>query len=233
MSTIVLIPAAGSGTRMGASINKQYLQLADRPILAHTVHLFEQHPAVDEIFIISPSQEIDFCWTEVVKRFNFVKVRDVVTGGAERQDSVRNGLLNCNGQSGDIVVIHDGVRPFFPSQLLETVISTAQQDGACLVAVPAKDTIKEVRNGQVTGTPERQLLWQAQTPQAFRFELIFEAHQRALQQGVRATDDTALVEWLGAPVTVVKGSYRNIKITTPEDLVLAEAFYRCPEKEAI
>jgi len=230
MSIIVLIPAAGSGTRMGASINKQYLQLAERPILAHTLELFNNHPLVDHIFVISPSQEIDFCWTEVVKRFNFGKVRDVLAGGAERQDSVRNGLERCGGQSGDLVVIHDGVRPFFPPWLLETVLTTARREGACLVAVPAKDTIKEVRDGRVTGTPERQLLWQAQTPQAFRYELIFDAHQRALQQGFRGTDDTSLVERQGGTVAVVKGSYRNIKITTPEDLLLAEAFYRNPEE---
>ncbi|WP_432822981.1 2-C-methyl-D-erythritol 4-phosphate cytidylyltransferase [Trichloromonas sp.] len=224
MSVIVLIPAAGMGRRMQASLNKQYLALDERPILAHTLTLFDDHPRVDHIYIISPADEIPYCRREVVQRFGFRKVRDVIAGGAERQDSVRNGLRACHAGEDDIVLIHDGVRPFFPPRLLEAVIDTAARVGGCVVGVPVKDTIKEVADGLITGTPERGRLWQAQTPQGFRFPLILDAHEQALFEGWRGTDDASLVERLGLPVAMLEGSYRNIKITTPEDLVLARAF---------
>ncbi len=224
MSVIVLIPAAGMGRRMQASLNKQYLSLNDRPILAHTLTLFDDHPRVDHIYIISPADEIPFCRSEVVQRFGFRKVREVVAGGAERQDSVRNGLRACKAGADDVVLIHDGVRPFFPPELLDAVIDTAAHVGGCVVGVPVKDTIKEVEDGLICATPERSRLWQAQTPQGFRYPLILDAHEQALFEGWRRTDDASLVERLGLPVAMLEGSYRNIKITTPEDLVLARAF---------
>ncbi len=223
MAVIVLIPAAGTGSRMGAGVNKQYLALADRPVLAHTLSIFQNHPIVDEILVISPRDEIDFCRNEVVERYAFNKVRAVVEGGKERQDSVRNGLGALEAEPTDVVLIHDGVRPFFPPQLIGSVITGAQA-GGCIVAVPVKDTIKEVDQGRIVGTPPRGSLWQAQTPQAFPFAIIREAHAKAFKEGFRATDDASLVERLGYPVGVVQGSYRNFKITTPEDLVMARAF---------
>ncbi len=224
MRVIVLLPAAGTGSRMRAAVNKQYLLLADRPVLAHTLAIFDAHSAVDSIHLVSPEAEIDFCRREVVERYGFAKVRGIVAGGAERQDSVRNGLLACAARADDIVLIHDGARPFFPPGLLSEVVATAARVGACMVGVPVKDTIKEVADGLVVATPDRRRLWQAQTPQAFRFELILEAHERAAREGFRGTDDAALVERLGRPVAMLEGSYRNIKITTPEDLLLARAF---------
>lgn len=224
MSVIVLIPAAGMGRRMQASLNKQYLALDERPILAHTLSLFDEHPRVDHIYVISPVDEIAFCRREVVERYGFRKVRGVIAGGSERQDSVRNGLRACKASDDDIVLIHDGVRPFFPPGLLEVVIDTASRVGGCVVGVPVKDTIKEVEDGMILGTPERGRLWQAQTPQGFRYALIHDAHEQALFEGWRGTDDASLVERLGLPVAMLEGSYRNIKITTPEDLVLARAF---------
>jgi len=230
MSVTVLIPAAGMGTRMGAAVNKQYLSLADRPILAHTLALFDHHPAIDRIYVISPAEEVDYCRSEVVARYAFTKVRDVVPGGSERQDSVRNGLLACGAASdGDIVLIHDGVRPFFPVDRLEELLATAARVGGCVVGMPVKDTIKEVSGGLVEGTPDRRRLWQAQTPQAFPLALIRDAHERAHRDGYRGTDDASLVERLGQPVAMIEGSYRNIKITTPEDLVLARAFLATAE----
>ena len=226
MSVTVLIPAAGMGARMGASVNKQYLILADRPVLAHTLRLFDHHPSIDHIFIVSPEEEIDYCRAEVVERFGFVKVRDLIPGGAERQDSVYNGLSACAAANSDIVLIHDGVRPFFPSHRIEEVVTAAERNGACVVGVPVKDTIKEVAEGLIRSTPDRRRLWQAQTPQAFVFGLIRDAHERAGQEGFRGTDDASLVERIGHPVAMIEGSYRNIKITTPEDLILAEAFIR-------
>ncbi|BCR06969.1 2-C-methyl-D-erythritol 4-phosphate cytidylyltransferase [Desulfuromonas versatilis] len=225
MNVTVLIPAAGMGNRMGAAVNKQYLALAGRPILAHTLALFERHPRVDHIYIISPTAEIDYCRSEIVARYGFAKVRQVVAGGAERQDSVRNGLEACGAAETDVVLIHDGVRPFFPPALLEPVVASAASVGGCVVGVPVKDTIKQVAAGRIEGTPDRRGLWQAQTPQAFRFGLILQAHRRALAEGFSGTDDASLFERLGLPVAMLEGSYRNIKITTPEDLVLARAFY--------
>lgn len=228
MSVVILVPAAGSGSRMGASVNKQYLTLADRPILAHTLSLFDGHPAVDNIHLISPATEIDYCRREVIERYAFTKVRSVIAGGAERQDSVRNGLLACAAAADDIVLIHDGARPFFPAALIPRVVATAARVGACVVGVPVKDTIKEVAEALILGTPDRRRLWQAQTPQAFRFALIRDAHERAVRDGFRGTDDASLVERLGRPVAMIEGNYRNIKITTPEDLILARAFLSSP-----
>lgn len=226
MSVTVLIPAAGMGARMGAAVNKQYLSLADRPVLAHTLALFDNHPAIDHICIVSPQKEIDYCRAEVVDRYGFAKVGNLIPGGAERQDSVYNGLSACTAVDNDIVLIHDGVRPFFPSDRIEQVVATAARTGACVVGVPVKDTIKEVEEGLIRCTPERRRLWQAQTPQAFVFGLIRDAYERARQEGFRGTDDASLVERLGHPVAMIEGSYRNIKITTPEDLILAEAFIK-------
>ena len=232
MNVYVLVPAAGLGRRMGASLNKQYLTLADRPILAHTLALFDGHPRVDGIYVISPADEIPYCRREVVERYGFTKVLDLVAGGAERQDSVRNGLRACAAEAEDLVLIHDGVRPLCPPPCIDAAIDSASRIGACVVGVPVKDTIKEVDGGLIQGTPQRQRLWQAQTPQAFRYGLIRDAHERALAEGWTGTDDASLVERLGLPVAMVAGDYRNIKITTPEDLLLARAFLASSEGTA-
>lgn len=229
MNVTVLIPAAGMGTRMGGAVNKQYLSLADRPILAHTLALFDHHPKIDRIYVISPREEIDYCRAEIVDRFGFSKVWNVVPGGSERQESVRNGLRACAAADTDIILIHDGVRPFFPVDRLEELLDTAARVGGCVLGVPVKDTIKAVADGLVESTPERRRLWQAQTPQAFPFAVISDAHERAHRDGYRGTDDASLVERLGQPVAMIEGSYRNIKITTPEDLVLARAFLATSE----
>jgi 2-C-methyl-D-erythritol 4-phosphate cytidylyltransferase len=230
MSVTVLIPAAGTGSRMGSATNKQYLILADRPILAHTLALFDSHPVVDHIYVISPSEEIARYRTDVVELYGFTKIRNLIPGGAERQDSVRNGLLSCGAADDDIILIHDGVRPFFPASFIEQVVTVAARIGGCVVGVPVKDTIKKVEHGLIQNTPDRHCLWQAQTPQAFRYELIREAHEQALRDGYRGTDDASLVERLGLPVAMLEGSYRNIKITTPEDLILARAFLNTPQE---
>lgn len=229
MSVFVLIPAAGMGRRMGATVNKQYLPLNGRPIVGHTIALFDKHPLIDKIYLITPADEFELCRREVLEPGNFRKVQDLVPGGAERQDSVRNGLQACGASPDDIVLIHDGVRPLLQPALIDKVIATVRDQGACLVGVPVKDTIKQVVDGRIEGTPDRSGLWQAQTPQAFRFGQILEAYQRAQQDGFRGTDDASLVERLGQPVTIIAGSYRNIKLTTPEDLLLARAFLDSPE----
>lgn len=228
-----VIPAAGMGKRMGAAINKQYLLLAGMPILAHTLAVFQRCDLITGMILVTPQDEIPFCHREVVERYAFSKVLAVVPGGAERQHSVMNGLQALQGlaQNDDVVLIHDGVRPFITPTLIEQCIRIAGGETGALVAVPAKDTIKVVQDGLVIDTPDRATLWQAQTPQGFRFGQIMTAYRKAGQTGFLGTDDCSLVERDGGSIRIVAGSYRNIKITTPEDLILAEAFLKQPSGE--
>ena len=226
VKVFALIPAAGMGKRMGASINKQYLLLDGRPILSHTLSVFEHSPLISGICLVTPADEIPYCRKEIVEAGNFSKVIEIVPGGKERQNSVMNGLtaLERYATDEDVILIHDGVRPFITPNLLQNCIDTAISCDGALVAVPAKDTIKTVRHGIVVDTPARETLWQAQTPQSFRFSIIREAHHKAARDGFIGTDDASLVERVNGKVRIVQGDYHNIKITTPEDLVLAEAF---------
>lgn len=227
MGVYALVPAAGMGKRMGASINKQYLQLDGKPILAHTLAAFEQAAFVAGIYLVIPEDEIAYCRAEVVERYRLTKVRRIVAGGKERQQSVLNGLRAMEGTAADdVVLIHDGVRPFVPEEVLRRAAEIAQEADGALVAVPAKDTVKVVENGVITATPPRESLWLAQTPQAFRYAVIRAAHEVADAERFLGTDDAMLVERLGREVRVVMGDYRNIKITTPDDLLLAGAFLR-------
>lgn len=232
MRVTALIPAAGMGKRMAAGMNKQYLQLGDRPILAHTLAVFESAPFVDDIYLIIPEDEIAYCRENVVERFGFTKVRRIVAGGSERQHSVLNGLRAVEGVTADDpIIIHDGVRPFIPLSVIERSVETARSSDGALVAVPVKDTVKVVRDGVVIDTPPRETLWLAQTPQTFRYGIIREAYEQADADRWLGTDDASLVERLGKSVRIVKGDYGNFKITTPEDLVLAEAFLNKAREE--
>jgi 2-C-methyl-D-erythritol 4-phosphate cytidylyltransferase len=223
MKTVVIIPAAGMGRRMGASRSKQYIPLNGLPLLVHTLKPFEESHLVDAIILTVPIGDKDYCKKEVVDMFGFKKVTDILHGGKERQDSVRIGL-NMLDSGIDFVIIHDGVRPFITHQIIADSIHGAETSGACVVAVPAKDTIKAASEDHlVLRTLERKDLWLVQTPQTFRYEIIKEAHEKALADGFHSTDDSALVERLGNQVSIVQGSYNNIKITTSEDLIIAEA----------
>lgn len=226
-----VVPAAGMGKRMGADINKQYLLLDGMPIVARTLQILQQCNLITGIILVIPEQEIPYCRSEVVERYNLTKVLRIVPGGSERQHSVLNGLkeLNKYALPDDIVLIHDGVRPFIDTRLLHLSYETACDTGGALVAVPVKDTIKTVLDNIITGTPDRSNLWQAQTPQTFRFDLILKAHVQAEQDSFLGTDDCSLVERTGGNIKIIQGSYRNIKITTPEDMVLAEAFLANPD----
>ncbi len=223
-----LIPAAGMGRRMGASINKQYLHLEGIPIVARTLAVFERSPHIDGIALVIPESEIPYCQEQVVEHYSLNKVYPIIPGGAERQQSVMHGLafLRSIAPPQSIVVIHDGVRPFITDELIAQSIAAVTPGQGALVAVPAKDTIKVVKNGCVTETPDRQTLWQAQTPQAFLLEDIYRAHQTALEQGYVGTDDCALAERIGIRIKVIMGSYTNIKMTTPEDLHYGELLCR-------
>lgn len=231
--SIALIPAAGMGRRMGASINKQYLQLDGLPIVARTISVFEHSPLINAIYLVIPVEEIPYCREHVVEACQFHKIAAIVSGGPERQQSVMNGLraMREHVSDDDVILIHDGVRPMVTEEMLRESIAAARTHDGALVAVPAKDTIKTVADGWVTGTPDRNTLWQAQTPQTFRFGRIYAAHLAAETDQYLGTDDSSLVERSGGRMHIVRGDYRNIKITTPEDLVLAGAFLGSALKE--
>lgn len=224
---IALVPAAGMGKRMGAATNKQYLLLDGVPILARTLRVFQEAPFISSIYVITPEKEIPFCQTEVVERYGLSKVRAVVCGGAERQHSVWNGLMAMEDATPeDLVLIHDGVRPFVTPEILQAAAAAAREYDGAVVAVPVKDTVKVASDGIITHTPPREGLWLAQTPQAFRYGIIRAAYEKAADDGFLGTDDASLLERQGGRLKIVTGDYQNIKITTPEDLVLAEAFLK-------
>ncbi len=215
-----IVVAAGTGKRMGG-VEKIFANLAGKPLLAHTVDVFQRCPAIDQLVIVLSKQRLDEGW-RLVKEHRWSKVSEVCPGGARRQDSVKEGLGRLSGCQW--VVIHDGARPCLSQGLIEEGLSEARQSGAAIPALPVTDTIKVVSSDHfVTKTPLRQRLWSVQTPQVFRFDIINEAYRKA--QG-EATDDATLVENLGYKVKVYPGSYTNIKVTTPEDLILAEAIFR-------
>lgn len=221
MSVGVIIPAAGQGKRMGTAIPKQFLSLGDRPILVHTLQVFELHPEIDQVVIATGEDDKQDVW-KLVKQYQLSKVVAVVTGGVERQDSVRHAL---NQLQTDWVLVHDAVRPFVSSEQISVLLKEVRTHGAAVLAVPIKDTVKQVgKNGLVETTPDRSRLWAVQTPQAFWRALLQKAHHEAVQHKVVGTDDAMLVERMGLPVQVVMGEYTNIKLTTPEDLILAESF---------
>lgn len=207
---------------MQANCNKQYLSLKNRPILAYTLEVFENHPAIEEIVVVVGLDEFDLCREMVIEPGKLKKVK-MTAGGTTRQQSVYAGLCALDA-STDMVLIHDGARPFADNALLNRCIQETAEYHATIAAVPAKNTIKQVsKEGIVEATPDRQFLWEVQTPQSFDYKLIVEAHKKARADGVEGTDDAFLVERLGIPVKVVEGRYDNIKITTPEDLAIAES----------
>jgi len=220
MNVVVLIPAAGAGSRMGAKIKKQYLRIGPWPILFYTLVPFERSPIVSEIILAVPEEDMAFVATEVVDQFGIKKVRKIVPGGKERQDSVRAAFEAVEGDP-DLIMVHDGVRPFISQPLLEKAATKAFEKGASVVGIPASATIKRVQNGQVEETLVRQELWEIQTPQTFRTDWFRQAVAKAVSDGFAATDDAALLEHAGFPVSLVEGSASNIKITRPEDLELA------------
>lgn len=207
---------------MESSTPKQYLDLGGRPILAQTLQVFEECPSVDGVYLIVPPEQMDTVQKDIVEKYRFQKVHKVVRGGKMRQQSVWNGLRAIRTQCA-IVVVHDGVRPFISRKLIEQSIKEAEKSGAAVVAVLAKDTIKRAAKGKKVQTLPREEIWLAQTPQTFQFPLLMKAYQKAHQEDFLGTDDASLVERLGHPITLITGDYTNIKITTPEDLLVAEA----------
>jgi len=225
MKTTAIIAAGGIGKRMHIQENKLFIELLGRPVLSVTISVFESTELLDEIVLVVPPDEMDRTLS-LVKKSGFKKIKNVVSGGQTRQDSVYNGLQAISHDS-DIVLIHDGARPFVTKEMIVRAVNEIKTCSAVIVAMPVKDTIKTVgEDGFVMNTLDRELLWQVQTPQVFKKDLIIEAHERAKRVSLQATDDSRLVERLGEKVKVIRGSYENIKITTPEDIKIAEEILR-------
>jgi 2-C-methyl-D-erythritol 4-phosphate cytidylyltransferase len=227
MKAAAIIPAAGSGERMGSSIKKPYIILQGMPLLSHTLRVFAEAPDIAELIVtVNPGQE-DYCRKQVVEGCAIAKPVTVVAGGSRRQDSVRNGLASISG-SVDLIMIHDGARPFVTVQMIKDALEITRLKRATTMAVPVKDTAAMVAKDTavIERTLERDCLYLIQTPQTFERELICEAHRRAWAEGFAGTDDASLVERLGVPVSVIMGSYDNIKITTQEDMLFAEAILK-------
>ncbi|WP_409252511.1 2-C-methyl-D-erythritol 4-phosphate cytidylyltransferase [Bacillus sp. SCS-153A] len=216
----VIIPAAGQGKRMKAGKNKLLLELEGRPILIHTLEVFEEDPDCEEIILaVHPGDKETL--EELAERYGISKLKKMAIGGKERQDSVYNALQTI--QDAKIVLVHDGARPFIARNVIKELVQQAILRGAAIAAAPVKDTIKRAADGIVEETIERSSLWQVQTPQAFHMQLLMDAHIKAELEGFTGTDDASLVERLGEEVGIVESDYDNIKITTPEDLYFAEA----------
>lgn len=223
MSAWAIIPAAGSGKRMGGGTAKQLLPLRGHPVLAYTLAVFQAAAEIEGIILVVPQDLVDRCLADIVRTYSFSKVTDVVPGGAERQESVHMALARVPSDC-QTVVVHDGVRPLLTPNTLAGVLAASRGKPGLVVGVPVRDTIKVIDElGRVRETPRRETLWAAQTPQVFPTEILREAYRRALEDGFAGTDDASLVERLGYPVEVFPGSGENLKITAPEDLLLAEA----------
>ena len=221
--TVALIPAAGLGLRMGGDVRKQFRLLGGVPLLVHSLRIFQSSPVIDAVILAVPEADLEYCRTEIVEAHGFTKVGHVIAGGKERQDSVRRALAAVD-ETVDLVVIHDAVRPCVTDTMVTQVVEAAAADGGAIIALPMRDTVKQVGTDRlIERTIDRSALWLAQTPQAFRREWLQAAHRKAQAEGLTATDDAFLVEWMGHSVRVVEGSGDNIKVTRPEDLVIAEA----------
>lgn len=233
-----IVLAAGQGRRMGGNVSKQYLELAGKPIIYYTLEAFQNSPLIDSIVLVTGPEQMAWCKEELVHKYNLTKVDTITTGGSERYISVWNGLqvIEDDMTQADregIVFIHDGVRPFIDAGILSRTMEAAYLYGACVAAMPVKETIKIAdENGFVESTPARNRVWGIQTPQVFDFRLAYGAYQAAMESGrTDMTDDAMIVEsFTDVKVKLVEGSYENIKITTPEDLEIAEVFLRKRKK---
>lgn len=219
---VTIIPAAGQGRRMGTEVPKQYLELAGRPVLWHTLRCFADSPLVDEIVLVLRPEDIDYCRRHILQDSGMEKVCQLVPGGAERADSVLAGL-QATAETDDIILVHDAVRPFASEAMLLRLVEAVQESGAAIAAMPVVETVKKIANDHIVETPERAALWNAQTPQGFERSVLVEAYARR-PADLTITDEAMLVESIGHSVRVVQGEHTNIKITTPQDLAWAEWF---------
>ena len=218
-----VILAGGSGSRMAEAMPKQYLEIGAKPILNHSIDAFENAECINEIILVVPCGQVEYCRQTIVEPGNYAKVTKIIEGGATRQESSFKGIL-ATDKANDFIMIHDGARPFVQAEEISKMAKELTEKNALIMAVPVKDTIKKVSGGNVIEeTLERKHLWAALTPQGFRRDSIIQAHEKALENGYQATDDASLLEIMGQKVHIIEGSYMNIKITTKEDVVFGEA----------
>ena len=225
MKCTAIVLAAGQGKRMNSSVQKQFLILKGKPLLYYSLDCFQKSKEIEDIILVTGKECIDFCKQEIIELYGFTKVSKVVAGGKERYDSVYAGLCAC--EDSDYVFIHDGARPFVTEEIISRVKAAALEFQACIAGMPSKDTVKIADSNQmVKETPNRSTVWNIQTPQAFSYALIKEAHEIARTKNMETiTDDAMVVETMtGKKVKLVNSSYENIKITTPEDMKIAESF---------
>lgn len=220
-----IILAAGQGKRMGTRVQKQYLEILGKPVLFYSLDVFQKSNIIDDIILVVGENQEEYCKKEIVEKFQFTKVREIVKGGTERYHSVWNGLQEV--EDGGYVFVHDGARPFVTEEIVSRAFKTVKKEKACVVGMPVKDTIKIADEEDfAVETPDRNFVWMIQTPQVFETSLIKDAYSLLMEQEIiQVTDDAMVVEtMLQREVKLVEGSYKNIKITTPEDLKIAEVF---------
>ena len=225
MKNTAIVLAAGQGKRMHTKIQKQFLEIKGYPVLYYSLRCFQDSPLIEDIILVTGEESVLYCQKEIVDKYGFTKVTKVIPGGKERYDSVYQGLLAC--ENSDYVLIHDGARPFITEEILERGLTGAEETGACAVGMPSKDTVKIADEcGYIAETPDRSKVWMIQTPQIFQYALIRNAHESIRTREMsNVTDDAMVVEQeTGIKVRLAEGSYQNIKITTPEDLGVAELF---------
>ena len=222
-----IVLAAGQGKRMHSKIQKQFLEIGRKPILYYSMECFQKSPLIQDIILVTGEDMISYCQSEIVEKYDFTKVCKVTAGGKERYDSVYAGLLCC--QDTDYVYIHDGARPFVTEEMIQRGYEAVKRTNACVMGMPSKDTVKLADpSGYIKETPDRKIVWNIQTPQIFSYDLIRGAYESIRKKDMsNVTDDAMVVEQeTGTKILLVEGSYQNIKITTPEDLAVAEAFLR-------
>jgi 2-C-methyl-D-erythritol 4-phosphate cytidylyltransferase len=225
MKNVAIVLAAGQGKRMNSKVQKQFLLIKEKPVLYYTLSAFENSPIISDVILVTGKDEIEYCKTEIVEKYDFKKVRKVVAGGKERYHSVHEGIQAID--HAEYVFIHDGARPFVDSEIIQRSYDAVKEYKACVAAMPVKDTIKIAdENEFAVQTPDRKRVWQVQTPQTFEYPLIKDAYERLLAEEPEGiTDDAMVVETMtDCKVKLIEGSYRNIKITTPEDLEIATVF---------
>ena len=221
----VVIVAAGTGSRMNMGINKQFIKLEGKEIIAYTIEKFYNNSNIEDIVVVVKEDESEFFKKEILDKYNFKNVK-IAYGGKERQDSVYNGLKLLD-EKCDVVLIHDGARPFVSDKIIDKSIEEAKEHKAIVVGVPVKDTIKVIDNDKnIVDTPNRSVLWAAQTPQTFDYNILIDAYKDAFKNKFYGTDDAMLVERIGYKVKMLEGSYNNIKITTQEDLNVGSQILR-------
>ena len=231
MKTSAVVLAAGSGSRMGSDTKKQFIELLGHPILYYSLKTFE-NSFIDEVVLVISKEDEEYVNKSIIQHYGFSKVSSIAYGGKERYNSVLNGLEKCSKDT-EYVFIHDCARPMLTEEILERGFKSVVENDACVIGMPSKDTIKIAsEDGNIATTPDRNLVWNIQTPQIFKYGLILPAYKDILSredelkaQGINITDDAMILEhYSGHPVKLVEGSYENIKVTTPEDLRIAEAF---------